>query len=55
MKTADDNWIDHPQKWSPDLDSGSVIESKTESFKPSEESDSNVKMSHSGESNHHAN
>ena len=44
VKTAAENLIDRPQKWSPDLDSGSVIESKTDSIKPPEESDSNVEV-----------
>ena len=44
VKTAPDNWIDHPQKWSSALDSESIIESKTDSFEPSEESDSNVEV-----------
>jgi len=44
LKTAADNWIDNPLKWSPDFDSGSVIELKSASFKPTEESDSNVEV-----------
>ena len=44
VKTATLSWIDCPQKWIPDLDSGSIIESKSYSFKPSEESDSNVEV-----------
>ena len=44
VKTAADNWIECPQRWSSGLDSGSVIEFKTDSFKPSEESDSNVEV-----------
>ena len=44
VKTAADNWIDCPQRWSPVLDSGSVIELKSASFKPTEESDSNVEV-----------
>ena len=44
VKTAPDNGIDDPEKWSPGLDLGSIIEFKTDSFKPSEESDSNVEV-----------
>ena len=44
LKTAADNWIDNPRKWSPEFDSGSVIELKSASFKPTEESDSNVEV-----------
>ena len=44
VKTAAVNLIDRPEKWSPDLVSGSVIEFKTDSFKPSEEPDSNVEV-----------
>ena len=44
VKTAADNWIHCPQRSSPVLYSGSVVELKTDSFKPSEESDSNVEV-----------
>ena len=43
-KTEAVSWIDPALKWSADLDSGSVIEFKTTSFKPSDENDSNVEV-----------